>query len=162
MLFMTVIFAPAHSFVTADEKQKNPAQANAASIRTAERNIQTPQGNFRVRMRQSPSDPRAGEEAQFNVDFAERIEGGFGGSEPQPIEEAMVTARVTTAAGDALAANIASHAGGAGSYALNYKFETDGNYKIIFDVKTADNRQFTADFPVTVVGAPINWLFWLG
>ncbi|MBA3320579.1 MAG: efflux RND transporter periplasmic adaptor subunit [Pyrinomonadaceae bacterium] len=169
-LFVALLFAPALRSVKADEghgggEPKKPAQgaqSAAATARTAERNVQTPQGSFRVRMRQSPTDPRAGEEVQFAVDFSEQVEGGFGGSDPQPIEGATVTARVTSAAGQTVAQNIASHAEGAGSYGVHYEFDDRGDYKVIFDVRTGDNRQFAADFPVSVVSAPVNWAFWLG
>ncbi|MCA1636598.1 MAG: FixH family protein, partial [Acidobacteria bacterium] len=169
---IALAFAPAPFSVKADEghngaemKKGAAAGANAAvaSVRTAERNLQTPAGQFRVRLRQSPADPRAGEETQFVVEFSEQVEGGFGGSDPQPIEGANVTARVTTAAGQSVADKIAAHAEGAGSYGVHYEFGDDGDYKIIFDVRmTGDNRGFAADFPVTVVSAPVNWTFWLG
>ncbi len=170
MFFAVLFFVPALSAVRADEghsgaepkKGEGGKKANAVSVRTAERNVQTPQGSFRVRLRQSPSDPRAGEEAQFAVDFSEQVEGGFGGSEPQPVEGAVVTARVTTAAGQLVADKLGAHAEGAGAYGIHYAFGDDGDYKIIFDVRTGDNRGFAADFPVTVVGAPVNWAFWLG
>ena len=165
---IALAFAPAFVSVKADGEQpkKAPsaaANSAAANVRTAERNVQTPAGQFRVRLRQSPADPRAGEEAQFVVDFSEQVEGGFGGSDPQPIEGASVNARVKTAAGQAVADKIAAHAEGAGSYGVHYEFAAAGDYKLIFDVRTTgDNRQFTADFPVTVVSAPVNWAFWLG
>ncbi len=166
---MALAFAPAFVSVKAEEgaetKKGTSAAANpaVANVRTAERNVQTPAGQFRVRLRQSPADPRAGEEAQFVVDFSEQVEGGFGGSDPQPIEGASVNARITTAAGQAVADKIVAHAEGAGSYGVHYEFAAAGDYKLILDVRTTgDNRQFTADFPVTVVSAPINWAFWLG
>ncbi|MEJ7577677.1 MAG: efflux RND transporter periplasmic adaptor subunit [Pyrinomonadaceae bacterium] len=149
---------------SADKKAAVPNAASATTIpvRTAERSVQTPAGQFRVSLRQSPADPRAGEEVQFVVDFSEQVEGGFGGSDPQPVEGATVMARATTAAGQAVATNIASHAEGAGSYGVHYAFANRGDYKIVFDVRTSDNRQFAADFPVAIVSAPVNWAFWLG
>ncbi|MDQ3133826.1 MAG: efflux RND transporter periplasmic adaptor subunit, partial [Acidobacteriota bacterium] len=136
--------------------------ASAAPIRTAERNIQTEVGQFKVRLRQTPADPRAGEEAQFAVDLSEQVEGGFGGAGMQPLEGATVTARVMTAAGQAVADKLATHAEPDGSYGVHYAFNGSGEYKIIFDARTSDGRQFSADFPVSVVSAPTNWLFWLG
>ena len=165
VLLIALALAPSSVSVKAEEgAETKKGTAAVASVRTAERNVQTPAGQFRVRLRQSPADPRAGEEAQFVVDFSEQVEGGFGGSDPQPVEGANVTARVTTAAGQAVADKIAAHAEGAGSYGVHYEFAAAGDYKLILDVRTAtgDNRQFAADFPVTVVSAPLNWAFWLG
>lgn len=147
--------------------QKAPPQAGktaaAAPVRTAERNVQTPDGQFKVRLRQTPPDPRAGEEAQFAADLSEQVEGGFSGSGALPLEAAKVTARVTTAAGAVVASNLATHGEGTpGSYGVHYAFRDGGEYKIIFDVRTSDNRQFSADFPVSIVSAPVNWAFWLG
>jgi len=146
--------------------QKNPAPAAAgapaATIRTAERNVQAPDGQFKVRLRQSPADPREGEQVQFAADLSEQVEGGFANAGPQPIESATVSARMTTAAGGAVVTGLPTHAEGPGSYGVHYAFRGGGEYKIIFDVRTSDNRQFSADFPVSIVAAPINWAFWLG
>jgi len=147
-----------------DQKNAAPAAAGApaVAIRTAERNVQAPDGQFRVRLRQSPADPRAGEQVQLAADLSEQVEGGFANAGPQPIESATVTARVTTAGGGAVATGLPTHAEGPGSYGVHYSFRGGGEYKIIFDVRTSDNRQFSADFPVSIVAAPINWAFWLG
>ncbi len=137
--------------------------ASAAPIRTAERNVQTEAGHFKVRLRQTPTDPRAGEEAQFAVDLSEQVEGGFGGAGGMlPVEGATVTARVMTAAGQAVADKLATHAEAVGSSGVDYAFRSSGEYKIIFDARTSDGRQFSADFPVSVISAPTNWFFWLG
>jgi RND family efflux transporter MFP subunit len=45
---------------------------------------------------------------------------------------------------------------------LDYEFDRRGEYKTIFDVRTDDGRQFATDFPISVISAPTNWLFWLG
>lgn len=148
------------------QQQPQPAAtkgASVASVRTAERNVQTNAGQFKVRLRQAPIDPRTGEEAQFAVDLSEQVEGGFGATGGmQPVERATVTARVTTAAGQTLADNLQTHLEPDGSYGVHYAFGSSGEYKIIFDARTSDGRQFSADFPVSIVSAPINWLFWLG
>jgi len=136
--------------------------SSTALVRTADRNVQTPDGQFRVHLRQSPSDPRTSEEVQFAVDPSEQVEGGFGGSGTVPLEGAKVTARVTTAAGQIIENNLPTHAEESGSYGVPYIFKSGGEYKIIFDVRTSDNRQFNADFPLSIVAAPVNWIFWLG
>jgi membrane fusion protein, heavy metal efflux system len=143
-------------------------QTNARA-RTAERNVQTPQGNFRLRMRQSPPDPRTGEEAQFEIAVEEQVEGGFGGAASGgggllPVEGASVTARVTSAAGEEVVpSGLEAHRENSpGTYGVHYTFGDSGNFKIIFAVRTSDNREFSVDFPVNVTSAPVNWAFWLG
>ncbi|GAC1396363.1 MAG: hypothetical protein NVSMB56_11050 [Pyrinomonadaceae bacterium] len=144
-------------------QSKKSGSATTASIRTAERNVQISDGQFKARLRQSPSDPRTGETAQFAVDLSEQVEGGFSGTDALPLEGANVSARITRAAGSTVVINIPTHSEGTpGSYGVHYAFRDNGEYKIIFDVRTSDNRQFSADFPVSVAGAPVNWLFWLG
>ncbi len=146
----------------AGKKAAGPTTPGATgTIRTADRNVQTTEGQFSVHLRQSPADPRSGEEVQMAADLSEQVEGGFGGGR-QPIESAKVTARITTAAGQSVTGALATHAEGPGSYGVHYSFRSGGEYKIVFDVGTSDNRQFSADFPVSVVGAPVNWIFWLG
>ncbi len=162
---VTLVTAPAIGFVNAQEKQQaEPGKSPPVAIRTAERNVQTNEGQFKARLRQSPPDPRDGEEVQFAVDLSEQVEGGGGLSAggAVPLTSATVTARVTTAAGGVVATGLATRAEEPGSYRLRYAFRAGGDYKIFFDVRTSDNRQFSADFPVSVVSAPINWVFWLG
>lgn len=170
ILCVTLVVFPALHCVSAHGgedhgDQKTPATAAAgpgAAFRTAERNLQTPAGQFQVRMRQSPPDPRTGEEVQFAAGFTEKVEGGFSGTEPPPVIGANVSARITTAAGQAVASNLPTHPEGEGVYGVHYTFGNGGEYKIIFDVKTSDNRPLSVDFPVTIVSAPVNWAFWLG
>lgn len=155
--------ASAHEGEEAEPKTQQAAAGKPAiAIRTAERNVKTNDGEFKVGLRQTPPDPRAGEEIQFAAGLLEKVEGGFGGAGTLPIEGAKVTVRITTAAGGAVANGLATHAEGPGSYGVHYAFRDGGEYKIVFDVRTNDNRQFSADFPVSVVSAPINWVFWLG
>lgn len=136
--------------------------ARAVAVRTAERNVQTPDGQFKARLRQAPLDPRTGETTQFAADLSEQIVGGFSTGEPQPIAGATVTARIITAAGGAVASGLKTTATTPGSFDLQYNFPNGGEYKLVLDVRTNDTRQFSADFPVSVVSAPTNWLFWLG
>lgn len=139
-----------------------PANAAAATIVSAERNITGETGQFNVVMRRSPSDARSGETAQFLIQLAEKVEGGFGGGAPVPLDNANVSASVTTADGSTVAANLpVKHVEG-GSYRTSYPFATAGNYKIVFQVTTQDNRSFSADFPVTITSAPISSSFWIG
>ena len=167
---LSLMLSPALRPVRADEGhgEEKPAAATtgakpaSAAVRTAERNVQTPAGQFSVLMQQAPPDPRAGEEVQFAARFTEKVEGGFGGSEPPPVTGAQVSARITTAAGELVADKLGTHVEGAGAYGVHYTFRSAGNYKIFFDVNTGDNRQFSVDFPVAVVKAPTNWAFWLG
>lgn len=160
MTLFTPLLRPALAHEEDEKKPATATKAGAGPIRTADRNVQTSEGQFRVHLRQSPADPRSGEEVQLAADLSEQVEGGFGGG-LQAIEGAKVTARITTAAGQSITGPLATHAEGSGSYGLHYAFRNGGEYKVVFDVVTSDNRQFSADFPVSVVTAPVNWLFWL-
>ncbi len=138
--------------------------AATVSVRTAERNITTPDGTFRARLRHTPTDPRAGEVVNTEVELTEKVEGGFGGGD-QPVK-GTVTAQVTTASGTPVASGIETHAEGdpprPGVYGVHYAFPEGGDYKFVFNVRTEDGRAFDVDFPMSVVAAPINWAFWLG
>ncbi len=148
-----------HSGETAN--QTTATAKSAITIARAERNVQTDAGNFNLVFERVPSDPRTGETTQFAVRAAEKVEGGFGGGEPAPIEDAAVVANVTTADGQSVAGNLPLKFEG-GFYRGSYTFTNAGNFKIAFAVTTADNRSFSTDFPISVTKAPINWTFWLG
>ena len=140
------------------------ATVAVASVRVAERNIQTPAGQFRVRLRQVPPDPRAGEETQFEVEALERVEGAFGSSEGlQPANISRVVARIVRADGTVIEPQLDAHEESRpGVRGVHHAFGSAGEYKIFFDFMLADGRSFSVDFPVSVVVAPINWAFWLG
>ncbi len=146
------------------ENEPKPANSTTAAVTivSAERNLQTDAGEFNVILKRSPADPRMGETAQFLVRFAEKVEGGFGGGEPVPIEKATVKAKITRANGTVVAENVAAQAEANGNYRVEYAFSSAGDYKIFFNVATADNRNFSVDFPVSVASAPIRSSFWVG
>ncbi len=153
-------------FYGASEQSSNtetaaPTGAKITSI-SAERNIQSDAGQFNLKLTRTPSDPRTGEEVQFAMLVAEKVEGGFGGGEPAPLENAQVSANITNASGGAIAQNIAARLEGGNAYRLAYAFQNAGDYKIAFNVTTGDNRSFSTDFPVSVTKAPMNWTFWIG
>jgi multidrug efflux pump subunit AcrA (membrane-fusion protein) len=131
------------------------------SVARAERNIDTEAGSFNLRLERLPADPRTGELVQTALRVAEKVEGGFGANEPVAIEDAAVSLSVTTADGARVADNIAAPFE-KGFYKADYRFSGTGNYKFVFNVATKDNRQFAADFPVTVTSAPVNWTFLIG
>ncbi|HXG84004.1 MAG TPA: efflux RND transporter periplasmic adaptor subunit [Pyrinomonadaceae bacterium] len=146
-----------------DEKKPETAGAKATVTSvTAERNIQSDAGQFNLKLTRTPSDPRTGETAQFVVRLSEKVEGGFGGGEPAPLENATVTANVVNASGANVAENVSAQHEGGNAYRLAYAFKDAGDYKVIFNVATSDNRSFSTDFPVSVGKAPINWTFWIG
>lgn len=146
-----------------DSKTTVPTTGKATmSVVTAERNIHSSAGQFNVKMQRSPADVRSGEESQISVRFSEKVEGGFGGGEATPLESATVSMSITTADGKSVAQNISVKGESDGDYHIAYAFPNAGEYKIIFNVTTNDNRNFVADFPVSVVKAPINWAFWFG
>ena len=115
---------------------------------TAERNITGESGNFNFVLKRSPGDPRTSETEQFLLKIAEKVEGGFGGGEPLPVENATVTANITEANGTVIRENLPVSAEAGGFYRTSYEFGGAGDYKIVFNATTADNRSFSADFPV--------------
>jgi len=129
---------------------------------TAERNIQSDAGQFNLKLTRYPSDPRTGEEVQFVINVSEKVEGGFGGGEPAALDNATVTANITTASGANIALNVAAKHEGGNAYRLVYAFQNAGDFKVVFNIATGDNRNFSTDFPVSVSKAPMNWTFWLG
>ena len=137
------------------------AAAKITSV-VAERNIESAAGQFNLKLTRYPSDPRTGEEAQFLVNVSEKVEGGFGGGEPTPLEDAIVQANITALNDSAVAEAVPFKHEGGNSYHLGYAFKNAGDYKVIFNIATADNRSFSADFPVSVGSAPINRTFLIG
>jgi hypothetical protein len=135
--------------------------AAAVSIASAERNLQTDSGSFTVVLKRSPTDPRAGETVQFLTRFTEKVEGGFGGSEPIPLDGAAVSAAVTEADGTSVTESLSVAPEANGNFRTSYEFGGAGDYKVVFNVRTADNRSFSADFPVAVVRAPVRSGYWI-
>jgi len=148
---------------SADKKTETKTVATGVKIIsvTAERNVQTDAGQFNVQLTRTPSDPRTGETAQFVVRLAEKVEGGFGGGEPAPLENATVTANITNGGGN-VAENLSAKHEGGNAYRLAYSFKDAGDYKVFFNIATGDNRNFSTDFPASVSKAPMNWTFWSG
>ena len=146
----------------AENEPKSANSTAAVTIVSAERNLTTDAGEFNVILKRSPADPRTGETVQFLVLFAEKVEGGFGGGEPVALEKANVTAKITRADGTVVAENIATKAEANGNYQVAYAFSTAGDYKIFFNVATADNRAFSVDFPVSVASTSVRSSFWIG
>jgi hypothetical protein len=162
-VYCSALTVAAHDGEDHSKEKTTTAQTGktAITLARAERNIQTEAGEFNLFFERGPSDPRTGETMQFALRLAEKVEGGFGGGGPVPIENAVVTASITTADGKAVASNIPMKADG-GVYRGSYTFNQAGNFKIVFAAATADNRNFSADFPVSVTGSPVNWTFWIG
>ena len=168
VILLTAYFLPlavlAHGGVDDEPKASSTPVAGqpVVSIVTAERNIQNESGNFNLVLKRSPGDPRSGEMEQFLIRIAEKVEGGFGGGAPVPIEKATVTASIIQTNGTKVADNLAVKAEADGNYRVSYNFGSTGDYKIVFTMATGDGRNFSADFPVTVARAPIRMSFWLG
>jgi len=163
LLFSFSTRTSAHGDEDHGKKSAQPVNPQAPKPRTAERNIQTPQGQFRVRLRQLPANPRDGEEVQFEAAITERVEGGFGSGD-QPLADAKVTGRVTRADGKTVVANnfSAHKENDQGVYGVHYVFRERGDYKVIFAARTSDNRALEADFPGNVAPAPMNRAVWGG
>lgn len=134
----------------------------ALAVASAERNVESEAGNFNFKLQRLPADSRTGELVQMAVSVAEKVEGGFGAGEPVALEDANVSLTVTTADGSKTIVENVPATFEKGFYRVDYTFSGTGNFKIVFNVATKDNRQFSTDFPVTVGNAPINWTFWIG
>jgi multidrug efflux pump subunit AcrA (membrane-fusion protein) len=150
---------------SADKKTSTTATTAKTSVVpsvTAERNINTETGQFNLKLTRAPSDARTGENVQFVIRITEKVEGGFGSGEPLALDNANVTANITTTNGASVAENIAAKHEGGDAYRAAYVFENAGDYKIFFNVKANDGRAFSTDFPVSVGKAAVNWTFWLG
>ncbi len=148
-----------------DDEPKPTAPTGAKPVITtvsAERNIQNESGNFNLVLKRSPGDPRRGETEQFVVRIGEKVEGGFGGGGPVPLEKASVAAKITKADGTVVATNLPIETEAGGNYHTSYSFGSAGDYKIVFDVLADDSRHFTADFPVSVVAGSIRASFLVG
>ncbi|MFN3330510.1 MAG: hypothetical protein ACK419_06255, partial [Pyrinomonadaceae bacterium] len=147
----------------AEDSKTKPQAKESIKIASAERNIETENGHFRITMKRSPSDPRTSETVNFAVRITEKIEGGFGSDSELPIDNAKLSVTVSESEkGIIEAENLAVKAEGDGIYRFSYVFSSVGNYKITLQVTTEDNRQFTVDFPLSVSSAPMNSYFWLG
>lgn len=144
-----------------DQPATSSAAAGTIPVARAERNIDTDAGKFLLRIERYPADPRSGELVQMAARILEKVEGGFGANEPVPIEDAIVSLAITTADGATIAENIPATFE-KGFYHAEYTFPDDGNYKTVFGVATKDGRSVSADFPVSVVNAPVRWTFWVG
>lgn len=136
--------------------------STTVSIVSAERNIQGESGNFNLVMKRSPGDLRSGETGQFLLKISEKVEGGFGGGGAVGLEKANVSASVTKADGTKIGDFPAVKPETEGNYRATYSFSSAGDYKVVFNVTTEDNRQFSADFPVTVGRTAVRSSFWLG
>ncbi|MGI8811021.1 MAG: efflux RND transporter periplasmic adaptor subunit [Pyrinomonadaceae bacterium] len=145
-----------------DQKPTGQASVPAISIVTAERNITGDSGQFNFVVKRSPGDARSGEIEQFLLRVGEKVEGGFGGGGPVPVEKATVFANITYADGTSIAENLPANAEAGGLYRFSYTFSGAGDYKVAFSVTTADGRKVVVDFPLTVVRAPIHTSFWAG
>ncbi|MEP7149119.1 MAG: efflux RND transporter periplasmic adaptor subunit [Acidobacteriota bacterium] len=154
------------AYVFANGEHEEPAAAGtgattAVPIARAERNVDTDAGSFNFKVERLPSDPRSGELVQTALRIAEKVEGGFGGGEPIAITDAAVSLSVTTADGQSVVDKIPASLEG-GFYRVDYTFSGTGNYKLVFNVTTKDDRSVSADFPVSVVRSAVNWKFWIG
>lgn len=146
-----------------DSKTTAPTGAAKVSIVSAERNINNESGSFTLVLKRSPGDVRTGETEQFLLKITEKVEGGFGADGGAlPLEKAAVTASITQANGTKIADNLSVKAEADGFYRTTYTFSGAGDYKIVFNITTKDKRTFSADFPVTVVRAPVRSSFWYG
>lgn len=145
-----------------ETKTTVPTNAAKVTIVSAERNITGENGNFNLVLKRSPSDVRTNETEQFLLKISEKVEGGFGGAGAVALEKATVSAYITEVNGTKIAENLPVKAEAGGNYRTSYAFSSAGDYKIVFNITTEDKRTVSADFPVSVVRAPVRSTFWLG
>lgn len=138
------------------------APSQETSIVTAERNLESKDGTFNLILKRSPGDPRISEIESLVLKISEKVEGGFNTGGALPLENAKVLVRITEPGGELIAEKLSVAAEAGGIYRAEYRFSKAGNYKVYFDITTADNREFSVDFPVTVTTTPIRSSFWLG
>ena len=160
VLFLSA-FVSGHVFAAAETAPAVETPPAAVTIARAERNVETEAGSFNFQLERLPADPRTGELVQTALRVAEKVEGGFGASQPIALTDASVSLDVTTADGSSVAAAVPARFEN-GFYRADYTFGAAGNYKLVFNATTADNRRFSADFPVSVVGTAVNRTFWIG
>ncbi len=137
------------------------AAGKAASIITAERNIQNDSGQFSFVLKRSPSDPRTGEVGHFLLVLSEKVEGGFAAG-PLPIEKAAVRYSLVRLDGEVIAENLSGSEEPVGVYRGSFESGSEGDYKLNFNVTLSDGRTAAADFPIAVSAAPIRSSFWIG
>ncbi|MBA3768937.1 MAG: hypothetical protein H0X08_00260, partial [Blastocatellia bacterium] len=133
----------------------------ALTTLTAERNIQNDSGQFTIVLKRSPGNPRAGETEHFLAALSEKVQGGFG-SDLLPLEKTTVLFSITRTDGSVIAENLSAEEEAGGLYRASHTFTEKGDFKIVISTSTQDNRAFSADFPITVSGAPVRTAFWIG
>lgn len=161
LLGQVVVFANGDDDHGGAAKPATTQGSATATVARAERNIDSEAGSFVFKVERLPSDPRTGEPVQIALRVAEKVEGGFGSGEPLALADAAVSLAVTTSDGSSVADQIPATFEG-GFYRVDYTFSGTGNYKLVFDVTTKDNRKVSADFPVSVGRANVSWTFWIG
>jgi RND family efflux transporter MFP subunit len=161
LLYACILVSCLIATFTANGQTPTGTASGAISTITSERNVKNDSGELTVIMKRLPGDPRSGETGHVLVALTENVEGGFG-SGPLPIEKAAVVFSLTRPDGAAVAGNIAATEEPGGLYRGSYRFDSAGDYKLVFSITTEDKRTFSADFPVTVSRAPIRTSFWIG
>jgi len=158
MLSIAYLSVIAHEGHQHDDEQvlKGSAFENTPTIASVNRDLRTSTGHFVITVWYSPSDPRAGESANFLVRILEKVEGGFGEGGTLPISNASVIAMMNES-DKKQAVHISD-----GDYKFSLTFESAGDFILKIRVITEDNRQFDFEFPIKVVANPIQKPFQLG
>lgn len=168
LVFSLDFSAFAHEGETHESEAKEiSAKRSLFLLASAERNVETENGSFKVILKRLPKDLRASEKAQFSIYITEKIEGGFGDKDEIPVDRAKISVFISKSEGakskaEVVAENLPVKSESEGIYRFSYTFSEAGDYKIAIQVTTEDNRQFSVDFPFTVLHAPSNSSFWLG
>ncbi|MEW6732874.1 MAG: efflux RND transporter periplasmic adaptor subunit [Acidobacteriota bacterium] len=160
LILLSATIAIAHGGEDHGEEKRGssvPTGATPVTTRHLDRTVNTSDGQFKFLLTQSPSDPRNGEEVQFEVSIVELVEGGFAGGEV-PVEDAKVTGQLKTISDKQISEPISAHKESLpGVYGIHYIFKDHGSFKIFIDVTTSDGRKPAVDFPIAISAAPIKY-----
>lgn len=134
-----------------------PSLVLGQAARTMSRTVEVKDRAFQLVVTESLGDPRSGEEVEFAVKLAERVEGGFAGGEI-PVENARARAQILRVDGKPVSQSLDAHPEGQpGIYGVHYTFDDSGDYELSFSALTQDGVELHAEFPVPVAAAPINY-----
>jgi membrane fusion protein, heavy metal efflux system len=162
VIFILAVFslALAHGGEDHGEEASHKPATGPAAPAAITRSIQTGQGLFKITLNQRPAVAIAGREVELEIEVAEEIEGGFSGG-LLPVEGAKVRAEIKSASGEMVATALETHTENKpGVYGVHYTLKSAGDYKLNFAVSTTNGVEFVADFPLSILRAPVNYLLY--
>ncbi len=122
---------------------------------TIDKSVNTKDGQYKFHIIQTPGEPHQDQEINFSIDITESVEGGFGGD--PPVEDAKLKAGIREDNSSPEEVDITKKKP-AGTYRFSYTFHKGATYQLTLSMVTNDNRLASLDFPVIVIGKPINYM----